>query len=109
LPAIELHETPLLQRRKQSVHGRRGQTCTDREVGQAVSFVIFGQRFDDRESTVYGLYAAIARLGVAFPVGFLLDGPAPDQVSLHRDLHSFRSCGGVLAIRSWSSLCVAFL
>lgn len=64
----------LLQRHKQSVNGRRGQACKDREVGQTVSFVIFGQRFDDRESTVYRLYAAFARLGIAFPLDFCSTG-----------------------------------
>src|SRR6185369_6859884 len=40
------------------------------------------------ERAIDRLDAAVARVGLMVRTGFLLDGLAPDHVSLHRDLHS---------------------
>ena len=84
--AIELHETSLLERRQQSVNGRRRQTRAHRQIGQAVSLIVLSKRFDDQESTVYTLHAAIPEIGVII-ARFRLDKSTPDHVSLHHDLH----------------------
>src|SRR6266404_7189608 len=86
--AIELDETPLLERCQQSMNGRGRQAGADRKIAQPISLIVFGKGFDNEKSTVYGLYAAIPGIGVVVRVGFRFDELAPDHVSLHRDLHS---------------------
>ena len=69
------------------MHGRGGQAGADREIAQAIAFVILGQCFDDRERAIDGLHAAVAGIGLVLGGRFRLDGLAADCFSLHRDLH----------------------
>jgi len=69
------------------MHGRGRKARTDGEIAQAIAFVVFSERFDDRERAVDGLDTTVARVGFTVRAGLWLDGLAPDHVSLHRDLH----------------------
>src|SRR6185312_2761227 len=84
--AVELHEAAVFQRPQQAMHGRGRQPRADGEIAQAITLVVLGERFDDRERAVDGLDAAVADVGLIY-MGFRLDGLAPDHVFLHRDLH----------------------
>jgi len=70
------------------VDGRRRETRAHRKIGESVSFIVFGERFNNQQCAVHGLYATIPGLGIMVGGGFRPDGLAPDHVSLHRDLHS---------------------
>src|SRR6266404_222997 len=97
--AIELDETPLLERCQQSMNGGSRQAGADRKIAQPISLIVFGKGFDNEKSTVYGLYAAIPGIGVVVRVGFRLDEPAPDHVSLHPRPAFILRCKGVFAAR----------
>ena len=86
--AVELHEAALFQCRQQAMNGRGRQAGADGKIAQPISLIVLGQRFDNEKSSVYGLYAAIPGIRLVGRMRFRLDEPAPDHVSLHRDLHS---------------------
>jgi hypothetical protein len=86
--AVELHEAALFQGRQQTMDGRGRQAGADGKIAEPISLIVFGKGFDNEKGAVYRLHAAVPRIGVVVGAGFRLDQPAPDHVSLHRDLHS---------------------
>ena len=71
----------------QAMHGRGRQPRPNGKIGQPVTFVVFGQHFDNRQCAIDRLHAAIPRVGIVVGAGFRFGGFAPDHGPLHRDLH----------------------
>ena len=68
--AVELHEAAVFQRPQQAMHGRGRQPGANGEIAQAIAFVVFGQRFDDRERAIDRLDAAVAGIGLVSALDF---------------------------------------
>ena len=68
------------------MRGRGRKARADGKIAQAIAFVVFGQRFDDRERAIDRLNAAIPGFGIIVGAGFRFRLSSPDHVLFHRDL-----------------------
>ena len=70
---IEFDEPALLKRRQQPVRGGGRQSRADRQIGEPIAFLVFGQSLEQRQRPVDGLDGA--RLGAVVLVQGLPIGP----------------------------------